>query len=166
MPHEITMGKILIQDHALLPKGLQLESEPCVPGWSAVNNFDASALNGEIQKTGWTFLCLAAVIKATVFGMDRQKMVRRAIERILASAKSEKFNSLEITRVAFEPSGRFPLVGYVTVSAQSRHIQEGLSLFPPQEPPTLERKSELPGQGTKIASDRTPGSQEPLRLRV
>jgi hypothetical protein len=33
-------------------------------------------------------------------GIDREKMVRRAIEEILARLKSETFNSLEITRVA------------------------------------------------------------------
>jgi len=48
---------------------------------------------------------------------------RRTIEEILARLKSEKFNSLEITRVASEASKRFLGVRLVTVSAQSRHIQ-------------------------------------------
>ena len=42
-------------------------------------------------------------------GIDREKMVRRAIEEILARLKSETFNSLEITRVAIsenKPRGR------------------------------------------------------------
>ena len=63
-----------------------------------------------------------------MFGIDKQKMVLRAIERILAGPKSEKFNSLGITRVISVGSGRFPLVRYVTVSAQPRHIQESLFL--------------------------------------
>ncbi len=50
-------------------------------------------------------------------------MVHRTIDEILARLKSEKFNSLEITRVASEASKRFLGVRYVTVSAQSRHIQ-------------------------------------------
>jgi hypothetical protein len=166
MAHEITTGKILIRDNALLPIGLQLESERCAPGWRLVNNFDGCALNREIQKTGWTFFCLAGVIKASVFGMDRQKMVRRAIERILASLKSEKFNSLEITRVAFEPSERFPLVRYVTVSAQSRHIQESLFLFRAQDLPQLECKRELPEQSTRIESDQTTRSQEAAKQAI
>ena len=45
---------------------------------------------------------------------------------MLARLKSEKFNSLEITRVA---SKRFLGVPYVSVSARSRHIQESLFLF-------------------------------------
>jgi hypothetical protein len=129
MTHEITTGAILIKDNALLPKELQFESETCVPGWRLVKGFDGYELDREIQKEGWHFFCLAGEIKATVFGMDEQHMVHRAIERILANSKSEKFNSLEITRVASVGSQRFPLVHYVTVSASSRHIQESMVLF-------------------------------------
>lgn len=129
MAHEITTGAILVKDNALLPKELQFESDPCLPGWRLVKGFDGYELDREIQKTGWKFFCLAGEIKATVFGMDEQTMVRRAIERILTSPKSEKFNSLEITRVASVGSQRFPLVHYVTVSASSRHIQESMVLL-------------------------------------
>lgn len=129
MTHEITTGSILVRENALLPKELQFESEPCVPGWGLIKDFDAYRLDREIQKAGWHFFCLAGEIKATVFGMDEQNMVHRAIERILANPKSEKFNSLEITRVASVGSKRFPLVHYVTVSASSRHIQESMFLF-------------------------------------
>lgn len=123
MAHEIRTGTILIKDDALLPEGLQCESEPCVAGWKVVTDFDGCGLDRAIQKTGWTFFCLAGEIRATVFGIDGQSMVRRAIERILASPMSEKFNSLEITLVASAASERFPLVHYVTVSAHSRDIQ-------------------------------------------
>jgi len=74
-------------------------------------------------RSGMDFLLLAGEIRATVFGIDEQKMVRRTIEEILTRLKSEKFNSLEITRVASEASKRFLGVRYVTVSAQSRHLQ-------------------------------------------
>ena len=50
-------------------------------------------------RSGMDFL-LPGEIRATVFGIDEEKMVRRTIEEILARLKSEKFNSLEITRVA------------------------------------------------------------------
>ena len=163
MAHEITTGTILIKDNARLPKELKFESEPCVPGWRLVKDFDGHGLNREIQKTGWTFLCLAGVIKATVFGINERSMVRRAIDHILASPKSEKFNSLQITRVASVGSERFPLVRYVTVSAQPRHIQESLFLYHAKDLPELERKSEPSGQSTRIASDKTRLSQEPTK---
>jgi hypothetical protein len=126
---EMTTGTILIKDSALLPKELRLETNPCLPGWGLVQDFDAYGLDREIQKTGWTFFSLAEVIRATVFGLDLQKMIRRAIERILANPKAERFNSLEITQIISLGSGRFPGVRFITVSANSRHIQKGLTLF-------------------------------------
>lgn len=126
MAHEITTGTILIKDYAFLPKELQLEAEPCVSGWGLVTNFDGYRLDRDIRKAGWHFFCLAGQIKMTVFGIDRQKMVRRAIVRILASPRASGFNSLEITRMA---SKRFLGVPYMSVGAQSRHIQESLFLF-------------------------------------
>lgn len=129
MQDTIKAGSILIKEGTLLPEAAYLESEHCVPGWRLVKNFDRYELDREIQKTGWTFFCLAGEIRASVFGIDEPSMVRRAIEHILARPNSEKFNSLEITRVASVGSGRFPLVRYITVFAQSRHIQESLFLF-------------------------------------
>lgn len=164
MIHEITTGTILVKDDALLPKELQFESEPCVPGWALVKDLDAGALNRAIQKTGWTFFCLAGEIRASVFGIDRQSMVRRAIEQILARAKSEKCNSLEITRVASVGSVRFPLVRYLTVSAQSRHIQESLFLGRPNDLARPDpRKNEVPSGSTSVANDKTPLSSNPAK---
>ena len=164
MAHEITTGTILIKDGTLLPEELKFESEPCVPGWWLVKDFDGYKLDREIRKTGWTFFCLAREIKATVFGIDKQKMVLKAIERILANPKSEKFNSLEITRVASAGSGRFPLVGYVTVSAQPRHIQESLFLCQAKDLQSWRRRNaSLSSQSTGIAAAKTPLLQEPTK---
>jgi hypothetical protein len=129
MSDTIKTGTVLIKEGTLLPEALRFESESCVPGWRLVTDLDGYALDREIQKTGWTFFCLAGEIKATVFGIDAQSMVHRAIERILANPKSERFNSLEITRVTSKGSGRFPGVRFVTVSANLRHIQESLFLL-------------------------------------
>jgi hypothetical protein len=65
-------------------------------------------------------------IRTTVFGIDEEKMVLRAIKEILARLKSEKFNSLEVTRDASVTSKRFVGVRSITVSAQSRLIQKAL----------------------------------------
>ena len=126
MPDTIKTGTILIKEGTLLPEVLRFESEPCAPGWRLVKNLDGYGLDRKIHEAGWTFFCLAGEIKATVFGFDEQKRVRGAVKRILANLKSEKFNSLEITRVATK---RFLGVPYASVSARSRHIQESMFLF-------------------------------------
>jgi hypothetical protein len=126
MAETIKTGTILIKDGTFLPDALQFENEPCATGWRLVQNLDGYGLGRKIHEAGWTFFCVAGEIKATVFGFDGQKTVRRAVKRILTNLKSEKFNGLEITQVAPK---RFLGVRYVTVCAHSRHIQENAFLL-------------------------------------
>ena len=121
-----TAETILIRESTLLPAGLAVESEVFLPGWRVVKNLDRSTLVRNIEGANWTFFCMGREIRTTVFGIDEEKMVLRAIKEILARLKSEKFNSLEITRVASVTSKRFSDVRYITVSAQSRIIQKAI----------------------------------------
>ena len=129
MPETIKLGTILIKEGALLPELLRFESEPCAPGWRLVKNLDGYGLGRKIHEAGWTFSRRPGEIGATLFGLDEQRTLRRAVEQILANLESAEFNSLEIMRVASEASKRFQGVSYVTVSAQSRDIQESAPLF-------------------------------------
>jgi hypothetical protein len=129
MPDTIKTGTILIKEGTLLPEVLRFESEPCAPGWRLVKNLDGYRLGRKIHEAGWTFSCRPGEIGATLFGLDEQMTLRRTVEQILANLESAEFNSLEIMRVASEASKRFQGVRYVTVSAQSRHIQESAPLL-------------------------------------
>ena len=158
MQESILAGAILIKEGTRLPVNLRFESESCLPGWRIVKNLDGYGLDRKIREAGWTFFCRTGETRATVFGIDKEKMVRRAIQQILAVLKSKAFNSLAIVRVATESSKRFLGVGYLTVSAQSRHIQESPVLFMAKEQPGGTEQSWLPpepeqgagqGQGTK-----------------
>lgn len=158
MQESIQAGAILIKDGTRLPENLKFESESCVPGWQIVKNLDGYGLDRKIRAAGWTLFCRTGETRATVFGIDKEKMARRAIERILVVLKSRAFNSLAIVRVTSESSRRFLGVGYLTVSAQSRHIQEGLVLPNSKDhqgragqswlPPEPEQR-ECQGQGAK-----------------
>jgi hypothetical protein len=124
MTETIKTGTILIEDGVILPDSFQVESEPYSDGWRLVKDLDGYGLDRRIRETGWTFFYLAQ-IKASVFGFDTEKAVRKAVHRILSNLKWEKFNSLEITQVAAK---RFLGLPYVTVSAHVRHIQESMFL--------------------------------------
>jgi hypothetical protein len=139
MPDSIKTGTILIKEGTLLPEVLGFESEPCAPGWRLVKNLDGHGLGRKMHEAGWTFSWRAGEIGATVFGLDEQKTLRRAVEQILANLELTEFNSLEIMRVASEASKRFLGVRYVTVSAQSRHIQESAILFRAKDLPMRDR---------------------------
>jgi len=121
-----TPETILIRESTLLPAGLAVESEVFLPGWRVVKNLDRSTLARNIESANWTSFCMGREIRTTVFGIDEKKMVVRATKEILARLKSEKFNSLEITRVTSVTSERFLGVRSLTVSAQSRLIQKAV----------------------------------------
>jgi len=126
MPETIKVGTVLIKEGTLLPKALRLESTSYSPSWRSVTDLDGYAMNRKTQEAGWTFFYLAGESKATVFGGEGQKTIRRAMKQILAGTKSGKFNSLEITRVVFK---HFLGVPYATVSFHIRNMQEGMFLF-------------------------------------
>lgn len=130
----IETGSVLIRDGATLPEGLQILRESFVPGWKLVTDCDGARLDREIHKAGWRYFCLATVIKATAFGKDRQRMIRRTIERILKNPKLEPFNSVEIVEVGRQGPMAPPRLGRVTVLAQPRHIQESMFLAGNERP--------------------------------
>ena len=121
----IKTGTILIQEGALLPTGLPVESDAFLPGWRVVRNLDGYGLGRKIDEADWNFFYLAGEIKATVVGREGVEALRRAVKQILAKRTGQKFNSLEIAKVV---SKRFLGVPYLKVFAHSRHIQEGMYL--------------------------------------
>jgi len=139
MPFTIKPGSVLIKEGTLLPETVRFESESCVSGWRLVKDLDAWGLDRKIREAGWTFFCIAGQLGATVFGIDEQKTLSRAVEQILANLELAEFNSMEIIRVASEASKRFLGVRYLTVSAQSRHIQESAPLFRAKDPLVRDR---------------------------
>jgi hypothetical protein len=128
MAHGIAIGSILFKDDTLLPGEIHFAAEPCAIGWAVVD-CDGRELDIEIQKAGWTLCCSDAETKATVFGIDHQKMLHRAIAQILDRGVLDYVNSLEITRVKSVGSERFPLIRYVTVWAKWRHFRRPLIPF-------------------------------------
>ncbi|MGB7497012.1 MAG: hypothetical protein WBR26_06600 [Candidatus Acidiferrum sp.] len=139
MVDAIKMGTILIREGTHLPTGVPVESDVFLPGWRLVKNLEGDGLDQKFHEAGCTFFSLTGEIGATVFGLDEQKTLRRAVEQILAKRESAEFNSLEIMRVAWETSKRFLGVRYVTVAAQSRDIQESASLCRANDLPVRDR---------------------------
>lgn len=114
-------GIILIAEGTPMPDSMRLQGSPDSNGWQSVECVDRGDFERKINRAGWIFFLMADEIKATVFGFDRGKALRAAMERIIASVKFQKCNSLQITEVTAKSFLKLP---YVSVSAQSRHIQE------------------------------------------
>jgi hypothetical protein len=126
MADTIKPRTILITESVLLPESLLLESKPYAYGWRLIKNIDSNGLDQVISRAGWNVFCIAGLIETNAVGSDEKKTASEAIERIIANLKSKNFNCLEITRVAAKQS--LGLL-YVSVSARSRHIQEGQALL-------------------------------------
>jgi hypothetical protein len=130
MPDTNKARTILIREGTPLPENLSIESEAFLPGWRVVKNLDRSALARNIEGANWNFFYLAGAMRATVLGRDRSGTLRRAVKRVLARQEGQKFNSLEITNVI---SKRFLGIPFTSITAHSRHIQQGIALVPAKD---------------------------------
>ena len=126
MAEKINTDTILIKEGTLLPEGLQLESDPYLKGWRLVKNLGGSGMDRKLGVARWAFFYMAGEINAMAFGSDSEKTTRRAVKQVIANMKSDRFNCLEISRVAAKSFLGLP---YVAVAAHPRHIQESVYLF-------------------------------------
>jgi hypothetical protein len=125
-----TSGTILIRESTFLPSGLAAETEVFLPGWRVVKNLDRSTLALKIAGANWNFFYLAGGTRATVLGRDRSGTLCRAVKCVLAKQEGQKFNSLEITKVVAK---RYLGIPFMSVTAHSRHIQQGIGLVPAKD---------------------------------
>ena len=125
MPDTNRARTILIREDTPLPANLPIESEAFLPGWRAVRNLDGYELGRKIEEANWNFFYLAGEIGAIALGREGPGTLRRAVKRILAKQEGQKFNSLEVTEII---SKRFLGIPFMSVTAHSRHIQQGIGL--------------------------------------
>ncbi|PYV60953.1 MAG: hypothetical protein DMG97_08715 [Acidobacteria bacterium] len=125
MPPTIQVGTVLIDDSPLITRFFGLESEACSGTWSVVKLLDGFALDRRIHAAGWNFFFMAAEVKVMFLGAVGAKKIQNALVRILGKVKQQHFNGLEVTGIVAK---RFLGLRYATVSAHSRHIQQGWRL--------------------------------------
>lgn len=126
MAQPIETGTLLVKEGTKLPESLPLESDPYLKGWRLAKNLNSSGMDRGLCTAGWTFFYMAGELKAMVFGANSKETARRALKKVTASMKSDKYNCLEISQVAAKSFLGLP---YVTVAAYPRHIQESIYLF-------------------------------------
>ncbi len=127
MPVNDNAGSLFIREGTLLPGGLIIETEAFIPGWRAVRNCDGYRLGRKIEEAKWNFFYLAGEVRSIVFGRVGPESLRRAVRSILEKPEARKFNSLEVTGTR---SRWFLGIPFVSVTANFRHIQQGLALDP------------------------------------
>ena len=126
MAEQINDGTMLIKEGTLLPAGMQLESDPYLPGWRLIRCPSSSGIDRKLSDAGWTFFYMAGEVDAMAFGWEPEKTVRKAVKQVIVNLNSDRFNCLEISHVDRK---HFLGLPYVTIAAHPRHIQESLWLF-------------------------------------
>lgn len=86
---------------------------------------DGFTVDRKIHAAGWNFFFMAPEFRASFLGTIGAEKIQKALTRILAKAKPQHFNALEVTGIV---ARRFLGVPYVTVSAHSRHMQQSCFL--------------------------------------
>jgi hypothetical protein len=130
MSENNTSPTIFVRENTLMPAGLGIESEPFLPGWRAVKNLNGRELGRKIESAKWNYFYLAGPIRTTVIGREGWATLRTALKRVLAKQQTQNYNSLEITKVT---PRRVLGVPFLSISAHSRHIQEGMDLVPTED---------------------------------
>jgi len=125
MSATVQVGTILMKEWPGMAQLLQLESEPCSGNWSLVKTLDGVTLDRKIHAAGWNFFFMAAEVKVMFLGVPGAAKIQNALQRILAKVTPQHFNGLEVTGIV---ARHFLGVPYVTVSAHSRHMQQGCYL--------------------------------------
>lgn len=125
----LTPGTILVQKGTLLPPAFRPGSEPYPHAWVSVkSSLGPHALENDLEKEfaalGWTFHYMAGKVRATAYGLDRQKSMDKALAKLIAGAITQKCNCLEIDEVA---TSTFLGIPGVSLSAHTRHVQKGMT---------------------------------------
>jgi hypothetical protein len=120
MTPTVQVGTILIADRPQITQFLALATEPYSGKWGVIQGLDGFAMDRKIHAAGWNFFFMAAAVKVMFFGSLGETRIRNAVRRILAKARPQAFNCLEVTGIVAK---HFWGVRYAIVSAHSRHIQ-------------------------------------------
>jgi hypothetical protein len=121
MPNHIQAGTIMVQPFESL-RTLGIESEPYSETWQSLGVRESSGLDRRLRESGWKLFFMANELKTAVPAWGGQKTLRRGVKRLLAQARLQHFNCLELTSVMRK---RFLGIPYVSIAGHSRHIQQG-----------------------------------------
>jgi hypothetical protein len=118
-------GCMFVMNGLILPAPLRFEGQLYSEGWKLLRSVKSGEIDRPARDCGWNFIFLAEAIRRTVFGFGRAGALRGAMNKLLADARENAFNSLEITTVT---TRHFLGLHWVTVVAHFRSLQKSAHL--------------------------------------
>ena len=116
----IKNGCIFVMDGLILPPTLRFAGQRYSDGWRLLS-LKSNDIDLRARDCGWNFMFLAEGMRSTVFGFGRSWSLRKAINKLLATAREDAFNSVEVTEIS---TRRFLGMHWVSVGAHSRSLQK------------------------------------------
>ena len=124
MSNEIQAGTMMVQQSASM-RSLGIESEPYSGRWRSLGVLESSGSDRKVRAAGWSLFFMAGELKAVVPAWGGQNTLRGGVKRLLAQARLQHFNCLEVTHILKK---HFLGIPYVSIGAHSRHIQDGCQI--------------------------------------
>ena len=121
MDTAIENGCIFVMDGLILPPTLRFAGQPYSDGWRLLNSLKSNDIDLRARDCGWNFMFLAERMRCTVIGFGRTWSLRKAMNKLLAIAREDAFNSVEVTEIS---TRRFLGMHWVSVGAHSRSLQK------------------------------------------
>lgn len=145
----ITSGVLLIEPDAPRPRCFEIEADSHPNAWVLVKQtLTPAQLEDELSATGWTFFFMAAPIRVTAFGLNRDNTIYAALKRGIKAVKDQRCNSLQVESVEMHS---FLGIPYVSMTVRPRHIQKGLLFGSPSVGVSVEEIS-APGLRRKVGT--------------
>ena len=121
METAVESGCIFVMDGLILPPTLRFEGQPYSDGWRLLNRLKSNDIDLRARDCGWNFIFLAEGMRRTVIGFGRTWSLRKAMNKLLVTARENAFNSVEVTEIT---ARRFLGMHWVSVGAHSRSLQK------------------------------------------
>lgn len=121
METALQSGSIFLMNGLILPTALRFEDQSYSEGWRLLSESRSPEIENRAHGCGWNFIFLVELMRSTVFGFGRSWSLRTATKKILAEARTNAFNCVELTGIS---AHQFLGVHWVTVSAHSRSLQK------------------------------------------
>ena len=116
---DIVAGSVLIKSSLRLPESAHFASRQ-YGSWKILAGIDGFAAERKLSEAGWNFFFVVPEIMRSALSMNRNKALRRTLQKVASTTEAQNFNALEIVEVT---TRRFLGLHYAKVVAHPRHIK-------------------------------------------
>jgi hypothetical protein len=121
MTDTLNAGTLFLEDGTVFPEAMTVSVKQYLSGWLIITSDTIAEMTKAIEGAGWTFFYMAGELHANGYGSSDEARTDQAMAHLLAAAKSERCNCLEISQVKRKSFLGFQ---YTSIIGHARHIQK------------------------------------------